>query len=120
MLATDGGLNITWDQGKNWNQVTTMSAGLSYCVSRRTCGIRTTCYTGMQDNGVWGGPSATRAVEGVIPNSAWFGISPGDGFQNAVDPTDYNIVYTESQNGAANRYDLRTGSQKSIRPGRWR
>jgi photosystem II stability/assembly factor-like uncharacterized protein len=115
MLATDGGLNITWDQGKNWNQITTMSTGLSYWVSadmRHPYHV----YTGMQDNGGWGGPSATRSVEGVIPNSAWFGISPGDGFHTAVDPTDFNIVYTESQNGTANRYDLRTGAQKSIRP----
>jgi gamma-glutamyltranspeptidase len=115
MLATDGGLNITWDDGKHWSQVTTMSASSSYSVSadmRRPYFV----YTGMQDNGVWGGPSGTRAVEGVIPNSAWFGINPGDGFQTAVDPTDYNVVYGENQNGGANRFDLRTGAQKSIRP----
>jgi hypothetical protein len=60
LLSTDGGLNITWDQGKNWQQVTTMSAGLSYWVSadmRRPYYV----YTGMQDNGGWGGPSATRS-----------------------------------------------------------
>ena len=115
MLGTDGGLNVTWDQGKSWNQITTMSASSSYWVSadmRRPYYV----YTGMQDNGGWGGPSGTRAVEGVIPNSAWFGISPGDGFQTAVDPTDFHIVYTESQNGTASRYDLRTGVQQSIHP----
>ena len=42
-------------------------------------------------------------------NSDWFGIGGGDGFHTAVDPTDYNIVYTESQDGNTNRYDLRTG-----------
>ena len=115
MLGTDGGLNITWDRGKSWNPITTMAAGLSYWVSADT---RHPYYvfTGMQDNGVWGGPSGTRAVEGVIPNSAWFGISPGDGFKNAVDPTDFHIVYAESQNGTASRYDLRTGAQQSIHP----
>jgi photosystem II stability/assembly factor-like uncharacterized protein len=115
MLATDGGLNITWDQGKTWDQVTTMSVGLSYWVSadmRRPYVV----YTGMQDNGVWGGPSATRAAEGVILNSAWFGVNPGDGFHTAVDPTDYSVVYAESQNGTAIRYDLRTGAQQSFRP----
>jgi photosystem II stability/assembly factor-like uncharacterized protein len=115
MIGTDGGLNITWDRGKNWKMVSDMSVGLAYWVSadmRRPYHV----VTGMQDNGGWSGPSATRAAEGVILNSAWYGISPGDGFQNAVDPTDYNIVYTESQNGTASRYDLRTGQQKSIRP----
>src|SRR5262249_44743529 len=33
-----------------------------------------------------------------------------------VDPTDYHIVYSESQDGNANRYDLRTGRGQSIRP----
>ena len=69
----------------------------------------------MQDNGSWGGPSATRSGEGIV-NSDWFGIGGGDGFQTAVDPTDHNIVYTESQDGSTSRYDLRTGQQQSIRP----
>jgi gamma-glutamyltranspeptidase len=115
MLGTDGGLNITWDQGKSWDQVTTMSASSAYWVSadmRRPYVV----YTGMQDNGVWGGPSATRADEGVIPNSAWYGLNQGDGFQTAVDPTDYTVVFGESQNGSANRFDLRTGITKSIKP----
>ena len=72
-------------------------------------------YIGLQDNGSWGGPSATRSRNGIL-NSDWFGIGGGDGFQTAVDPTDHNIVYTESQDGNTNRYDLRTGRSQSIRP----
>ena len=72
-------------------------------------------YIGLQDNGSWGGPSATRSANGIL-NSDWFGIGGGDGFQTAVDPTDYNIVYTESQDGNTNRYDLRNGRVQSIRP----
>ena len=50
-------------------------------------------------------------------NSDWFGIGGGDGFQTAVDPTDFNVVYTESQDGNTSRYDLRSGrGQTSIRP----
>src|SRR4029077_7935191 len=71
-------------------------------------------YIGLQDNGSWGGPSATRSNNGIL-NSDWFGIGGGDGFQTAVDPTDYNIVYTESQNGATSRYDLRGRGGRSIR-----
>jgi hypothetical protein len=33
-----------------------------------------------------------------------------------VDPDDYNIVYSESQDGNTNRYDLRLGRGQSIRP----
>jgi hypothetical protein len=72
-------------------------------------------YIGLQDNGSWGGPSASRSTNGIL-NSDWFGVGGGDGFQTAVDPSDYNIVYTESQDGNTNRYDLRTGRVQGIRP----
>ncbi len=115
MIGNDGGLDISWDQGKTWDYVNTMATALAYWVSadmRHPYFV----YTGLQDNGSWGGPSATRSPNGIL-NSDWFGIGGGDGFQTAVDPADYNIVYTESQDGNANRYDLRgTGRSGSIRP----
>jgi len=114
MIGNDGGLNISWDQGKTWDYVNTMATALSYWVSadmRHPYYV----YTGLQDNGSWGGPSATRSANGIL-NSDWFGIGGGDGFQTAVDPNDFNIVYTESQDGNTNRYDLRTGRSSSIRP----
>jgi hypothetical protein len=114
MIGNDGGLDISWDQGRSWDFVNTMATGLAYWVSadmRRPYYV----YIGLQDNGSWGGPSATRNRNGIV-NSDWFGIGGGDGFQTAVDPTDPNVVYTESQDGNTNRYDLRTGRSQSIRP----
>ena len=114
MIGNDGGLDISWDQGRSWDFVNTMATGLAYWVTadmRRPYYV----YLGLQDNGSWGGPSATRG-RGAIYNSDWFGIGGGDGFQTAVDPTDYHIVYSESQDGNTNRYDLRTGRSQSIRP----
>src|SRR4029453_7044420 len=47
----------------------------------------------------------------------WFGIGGGDALYTAVDPSDYNIVITESQDGATNRYNLAAGGRgQSIRP----
>jgi photosystem II stability/assembly factor-like uncharacterized protein len=114
LIGNDGGLNVSWDQGRTWDFVNTMATSLAYWVSadmRRPYYV----YIGLQDNGSWGGPSATRTGDGIL-NSDWFGIGGGDGFQTAVDPTDHNIVYTESQNGSTSRYDLRTGRSQSIRP----
>jgi photosystem II stability/assembly factor-like uncharacterized protein len=114
LIGNDGGLNVSWDQGRTWDFINTMATATAYWVSadmRRPYYV----YTGLQDNGSWGGPSATRSANGIL-NSDWFGIGGGDGFQTAVDPTDYNIVYTESQDGNTNRYDLRTGRVQSIRP----
>ena len=112
--ANDGGLNISWDQGKTWDFVNTMATALPYVVSadmRRPYYV----YVGLQDNGSWGGPSALRGRGGIM-NSHWFGIGGGDGFYTAVDPTDHNIVFTESQDGNTNRYDLRLGRGQSVRP----
>lgn len=113
LIGHDGGLDISWDQGNTWDYVNTMAAGLAYWVSadmRRPYWV----YTGLQDNGSWGGPSGVRSSE--LTGSRWFDIGGGDGFQTAVDPTAWNIVFTESQDGATNRYDLLTGMQKSVRP----
>jgi photosystem II stability/assembly factor-like uncharacterized protein len=114
LIGNDGGFNVSWDQGRTWDFVNTMATATAYWVSadmRRPYYV----YVGLQDNGSWGGPSATRSANGIL-NSDWFGIGGGDGFQTAVDPTDYNIVYTESQDGNTNRYDLRNGRTQSIRP----
>jgi len=114
MNGNDGGLDISYDQGKNWISVKTMAAGYFYAVSydmRRpywVCG-------GLQDNGSWCGPSSKRSNVGIV-NSDWFRIGGGDGFFTAQDPEDYNIVYAESQNGNTNRMDLRTGRGGSVRP----
>jgi photosystem II stability/assembly factor-like uncharacterized protein len=114
MIGNDGGLDVSWDQGRTWDFVNTMPTALAYIVTadmRRPYYV----YVGLQDNGSWGGPSAVRGRGGIM-NSDWFGIGGGDGFYTAVDPTDYNLVITESQDGNTNRYDLRTGVAKSIRP----
>jgi photosystem II stability/assembly factor-like uncharacterized protein len=114
LIGNDGGLDVSWDQGKSWDFVNTMATALAYWVSadmRHPYYV----YTGLQDNGSWGGPSSVRGRGGIM-NSDWFGIGGGDGFQTAVDPEDYNIVYTESQDGNTNRYDLRVGRGTSIRP----
>ncbi len=114
MIGNDGGLDVSWDQGDHWQFVNTMATALAYWVSadrRHPYDV----YVGLQDNGAWGGPSATRNRNGIL-NSDWFQIGGGDGFQTAADPADYHIVYTESQNGFANRYDLRTGHSTGIRP----
>ncbi len=114
MIGNDGGLDVSWDQGKTWDFISTMATGLAYVV---TADLRRPYYVyiGLQDNGSWGGPSGIRGRNAIL-NSDWFGIGGGDGFYTAVDPTDHHIVYSESQNGATNRYDLSTGRSQSIRP----
>ncbi|HEX4684916.1 MAG TPA: hypothetical protein VH277_19510, partial [Gemmatimonadaceae bacterium] len=114
LRGSDAGLSITWDQGRTWEYVRTMATGLAYWVSA-DMGHPYYVYTGLQDNDSWGGPGSTRSRIG-IQNHDWFHLGGGDGFQTAVDPTDFHTVYVEQQDGNVSRFDLRTGKSQSIRP----
>jgi photosystem II stability/assembly factor-like uncharacterized protein len=70
---------------------------------------------GTQDNNTQYGPVATAYVQGVT-NSDWQVVLGGDGHDNAIDPTDPNVIYCESQQGFLHRYDRRTGEALDIRP----
>ena len=115
MVGNDGGLNVSYDQGATWEFVNTIPAAQFYAIGvdmRKPYYV----YGGLQDNGSWGGPSQTRNQQVGITNADWYRVGGGDGFYAQIDPTDYNIVYSESQGGAMNRVDLRTGRSVSIRP----
>ena len=114
LLGNDGGLDVSYDQGATWEFVNTIALAQFYAIGvdmRKPYWV----YGGLQDNGSWGGPSATRNPTGIT-NADWFRIGGGDGFYVQVDPTDHNTLYVESQNGAINRLDLRTGRAISVRP----
>src|SRR5204863_8909045 len=115
LIGNDGGLDVTYDQGDTWEFVNTgIVATQFYAVAvdmRRPYYV----YGGLQDNGSWGGPSQTGSNQGIT-NADWFRNVGGDGFCSQADPTDYNIVYSESQNGSMSRIDMRTGRSTSIRP----
>jgi len=113
MYGNDGGLDVSYDGGDTWEAVRMQGAGLPYHASADMRHPYWVC-TGLQDNGSWCGPSSTRT--GGIHMWNWISVGGGDGFQSAIDPTDPNIFYTESQNGAITRYDLNTGQSQSVRP----
>src|SRR4051812_31252363 len=114
LLGNDGGLDVTYDRGETWEYVNTVPAGQFYAVS---ADMRKPYYVcgGLQDNGSWCGPSATRSSNGIL-NSDWYRVGGGDGFYTQNDQSDWTILYSESQDGATNRVDLRSGRSNSIRP----
>ncbi len=113
-VGHDGGLDISNDGGFTWDYHNDIAVGQFYQVSadmRRpyfVCG-------GLQDNNAWCGPSALRSTTGGV-NTDWYTVAGGDGFYTRQDPTDWAIVYAESQDGNMNRHDLRAATQKSIKP----
>jgi photosystem II stability/assembly factor-like uncharacterized protein len=127
-IGHDGGFDSSNDGGVTWDYHNDIAVGQFYQVSadmRRpywVCG-------GLQDNNAWCGPSALRSngggggggggptgYNGGPVNSDWYTVAGGDGFYTRQDPSDWAIVYGESQDGAMSRHDLRSGTQKSIRP----
>ena len=110
----DGGFDVSMDGGLSWDYHNDMPVGQFYQVSADMRRPYTVCG-GLQDNNAWCGPSALRSTAGGV-NTDWWVVSGGDGFYTRQDPTDWAIVYAESQDGNMTRHDLRTGTQKSIRP----
>jgi photosystem II stability/assembly factor-like uncharacterized protein len=113
LLGNDGGLDVSYDQGETWEYINTMALGQFYAVS---ADMRKPYYVcgGLQDNGSWCGPSGVRSANGIL-NSDWFRVGGGDGFYTANDPSDWRVLYSESQDGATSRIELPSRSV-SIRP----
>ena len=114
VLGSDGGIYFSYDRGKSWDFVNALPLAQFYEI-----GIDMQdpywVYGGLQDNGSWGGPSATWYSQGIT-NDEWIKIGGGDGFYTQVDPEDHTLIYAESQNGNLFRVDLKTGERKSLRP----
>jgi photosystem II stability/assembly factor-like uncharacterized protein len=112
--GNDGGIYMTWDGGHSWDFQNQMALSQMYSVDvdmRKPYFI----YGGSQDYCSWAGPSATRNQVG-LKYADWFKVQTGDGFQVRADPTDFNIIYAESQNGGLVRHDLHSGRNTSIKP----
>lgn len=114
LLGNDGGFDVTYDRGETWEYVNNLPVGQFYAISADMRKPYNICG-GLQDNGSWCGPSATRSGNGIL-NSDWYRVGGGDGFYTQNDQADWTILYSESQDGATNRVDLRTGRSNSIRP----
>ncbi len=112
--GNDGGIDITYDGGRSWYPVQNLVLAEVYQIGfdmRDPYHV----YCGLQDNGLWGGPSATYDARGIT-NADWYMVGGGDGFYVQVDPADHNTIYGNSQVNGLYRHDLRTRLGKTIRP----
>ncbi len=114
LLGNDGGLHITHDRCKTWDQFFNLPAAQFYTVSvdmQQPYHV----YGGLQDNGTFGGPNRSRNPSGIQVWD-WYRVGGGDGFYVCVDPTDPEVVIAESQFGYIYRLQRSTGERKGIRP----
>jgi photosystem II stability/assembly factor-like uncharacterized protein len=115
--GNDGGVNISYDDGKTWMKCNSPAVGQFYTVNvdyEENYNV----YGGLQDNGVWWGPSSYQASSfwhqsGQYPYKELMG---GDGMQIVIDPRDNETVYTGYQFGHYFRINKNTGSQHYITP----
>jgi photosystem II stability/assembly factor-like uncharacterized protein len=114
MVGGDGGVSISWDRGATWMFRDNLPIGQFYEIGADMKDPYTICG-GLQDNGHWCIPSATRNRTGISNHDA-FNIGSGDGFYARMDPNDPQIVIVESQGGRANRVNLATLERQAIAP----
>lgn len=115
--GSDGGVQYSMDGGKTFVNCNTISVGQFYTVQVDN-ETPYNVYGGLQDNGVWRGPSNNKpnrdwTYDGHYPFKFLMG---GDGMQVQVHPKNSNIVYTGYQFGNYARLDLSTEDYKDIHP----
>ena len=115
MIGGDGGIYESFDNGANWIFKSNLPITQFYRVSLDNTLPFYYVFGGTQDNQSMGGPSRTISEDGII-NSDWIMTVGGDGFFQAIDPTDPNIIYSEWQYGNIIRYDKKSGELIEIRP----
>lgn len=115
--GNDGGINITYDNGKHWIKNNSPSVGQFYDINVDN-ETPYNVYGGLQDNGVWKG--AHNAVESSrwqqTGDYPWKSIMGGDGMQVQIDNRNSNIVYTGFQFGNYFRLDLEHNKRTYIQP----
>lgn len=114
MIGGDGGLYETFDSGKTYNHKL-IPVTQFYRVALDNAFPFYWVYGGTQDNSSLGAPSNTLFSDGIA-RSEWDITLGGDGFWQAVDQNNPNIVYSEYQYGNIFRYDKNNGERLNIRP----
>jgi len=112
--ATDQGAYLTVDDGQTVLGFDNMAIGQYYAIG---VDMRDPYWVigGLQDNGIWMGPSNSREQRGVLNmHNTW--VAEGDGFHSQVDPTDWRTVYTVNHVGFLARQNIETRQHAFITP----
>lgn len=117
IAGNDGGINITYDDGKHWIKANNPPVGQFYAVQVDDAKPYNV-YGGLQDNGTWMAASTT------VENTAWHqtgqnaytNIGDGDGMQVMVDTRNNETTYVGYQFGNYYRLPKVTSSPVYITP----
>ncbi len=115
MIGGDGGIYETWDDGQTFIHKTNLPVTQFYRVNVDDTKPFYWVYGGTQDNNSQGGPSRNTTREGVS-SCEWIVTLGGDGFWQAIEKGNPDIVYSAYQYGNISRYDKRSAERVRIRP----
>lgn len=115
--GNDGGVNISYDEGKTWIKNNSPAVGQFYAINVDNEKVYNV-YGGLQDNGVWAGPHNYEANPGWLQDGKYhydflFG---GDGMQVEIDNRNSKILYTGFQFGNYFRLNRDKGKPVYIQP----
>ena len=115
--GNDGGLNLSYDDGKNWAKLNSTAVGQFYAINVDNQEPYYV-YGGLQDNGVWMGPHDADIDSRwhQTGENPWKSIMGGDGMQVQIDKRNHNLVYTGFQFGNYYRINKETKKRKYIQP----
>ncbi len=114
-IGGDGGVYESWDAGKTYIHKTTLPVTQYYRVNVDNTEPFYWVYGGTQDNASMGGPSRNIKWAGVASDE-WVVTLGGDGFWQASEPENPDIVYSAYQYGNIYRYDRLSGERIKIKP----
>lgn len=117
VLGNDGGVHISYDNGKNWFKANSPAVAQAYHVAVDMA-TPYNVYTGLQDNGVWRAPSTySYSTEWLQEGKYRYDrLAGGDGMQTAIDTRDNATIYTGWQFGSYYRINEAKNEFVSIRP----
>lgn len=113
-MGDDGGLSVSRDGGKTWEWFANIPVGQFYQLSYDMREPFFHVAGGLQDNGVWTGPTRTRG--NAIWESDWRFIQNGDGYYAISHPDDPDHFLSDYQAGGIQATNLRTYEQREASP----
>jgi photosystem II stability/assembly factor-like uncharacterized protein len=113
VIGGDGGVSISYDRGLTWLFRLNLPIGQFYTISANNQNPFLICG-GLQDNGNWCTPSASRTAHGISFKDA-YNIGGGDGMYSQFEGDDHTLLVS-LQNGNTARVDLDSMQRQNIGP----